>query len=99
MQTCGFCSQFKIIYHKIQLVKQKLQYKVAKKENRVKMNKIFTINISIGWSHLRTAQTLSGGTAADIYSHTKGAFTPKAKLFFRATESHEKSTHRSVWLR
>jgi len=32
-------------------------------------------------------------------SRTKGAFTPKSKLFFRATESHEKSTYRRLWLR
>jgi len=30
---------------------------------------------------------------------SKGAFTPKAKRFFRATESHEKSTYKRVWLR
>jgi len=30
---------------------------------------------------------------------SKGAFTPKAELFFHATESHEKSTYRRVWLR
>jgi len=30
---------------------------------------------------------------------SKGAFTPKAKLFFRATGSHEKSTYRRLWLR
>jgi len=53
-------------------------------------------------SHVKGKVTVDVFPAASVRCskhYPKAAFTPKAKLFSRATESHEKSTYRRAWLR